>query len=217
MKLAYFTNQYPKASHSFIRREIEKMEAAGVEVLRISVRRAGEELADEGDRRELEKTRLLLKRGAGGAIALIGAAIGMALCHPVRFMRALEAALGLARCGRRSLAVHVAYLVEACLLKRWLEREKVAHVHVHFGTNPAAVAMLCRMLGGPTYSVTVHGPDEFDEPRALGLDRKARLASMVVGVSQYGCSQLARWVDRGMRRRYNWCVAGWMSRFLAGI
>lgn len=80
------------------------------------------------------------------------------------------------------------------LLQRWLAADGVTHLHVHFGTNPTAVAMLCRILGGPAYSFTVHGPDEFDAAPTLALDEKARHASFVVGISQYGRSQLCRWV-----------------------
>mgnify|MGYP006200763073 CR=1 FL=1 len=70
---------------------------------------------------------------------------------------------------RRQDAVSFA---EACVLVDWLESEKVEHVHAHFGTNSTTVAMLCHALGGPTYSFTVHGPDEFDRPRALRLRRR---------------------------------------------
>lgn len=36
MRIAYLINQYPKVSHSFIRREILELERAGVEVLDVS-------------------------------------------------------------------------------------------------------------------------------------------------------------------------------------
>ena len=38
MHIAYFINQYPKVSHSFIRREILALERQGVEVQRIALR-----------------------------------------------------------------------------------------------------------------------------------------------------------------------------------
>jgi glycosyltransferase involved in cell wall biosynthesis len=69
------------------------------------------------------------------------------------------------------------------------------HVHAHFGTNSTAVAMLCRALGGPTYSFTTHGPEEFDKPTAIRLDEKIKHAAFVVGISEFGRSQLFRWCD----------------------
>ena len=50
-------------------------------------------------------------------------------------------------------------------------------MHAHFGTNAAAVAMLTRVLGGPHYSFTVHGPEEFDAPAALSLGDKIEHAA----------------------------------------
>jgi glycosyltransferase involved in cell wall biosynthesis len=102
--------------------------------------------------------------------------------------------MALARTGERGLTVHLTYLAEACLLRRWLRAGDVAHLHAHFGTNPAAVAMLCRILGGPPYSFTVHGPDEFDRACSLGMEAKTRHAAFVVAISHYGRSQLCRWV-----------------------
>jgi glycosyltransferase involved in cell wall biosynthesis len=67
------------------------------------------------------------------------------------------------------------------------------HLHAHFGTNSAGVAALCRALGGPSFSFTVHGPEEFDKPEALSLTDKISAASLVVGVSEFGRSQLYRW------------------------
>jgi glycosyltransferase involved in cell wall biosynthesis len=86
------------------------------------------------------------------------------------------------------------YLAQACRLVEWLQKAGAVHLHAHFGTNPAEVAMLARALGGPPYSFTVHGPEEFDKPLALGLARKARDAAFVVAISSYGRSQLYRWL-----------------------
>jgi glycosyltransferase involved in cell wall biosynthesis len=66
-------------------------------------------------------------------------------------------------------------------------------VHAHFGTNPATVALLCRALGGPPWSFTVHGPEEFDRPEQLGLGEKIARAAFAVAVSDFGRSQLCRW------------------------
>jgi glycosyltransferase involved in cell wall biosynthesis len=75
-----------------------------------------------------------------------------------------------------------------------LKRERIEHLHVHFGTNAAAVARLVRLLGGPTYSITVHGPDEFDAPIALSLGAKVAESAFTVAISSYGGAQLKRWI-----------------------
>jgi glycosyltransferase involved in cell wall biosynthesis len=54
--------------------------------------------------------------------------------------------------------------------------------------------MLARTLGGPPYSFTAHGPEEFDRPQGLHLREKMEAASHVVAISSFGRSQLYRWV-----------------------
>ena len=192
MRVAYFINQYPKVSHSFIRREILALEAQGVTVQRLALRGWDAEIVDSEDAREREKTRYVLRQGVKG---LLSSTLSLLLRHPVRFLAALRLAVSMASGSDRALPYHVIYLLEACQLVRWMQDFGATHVHAHFGTNPAEVVMLARALGGPVYSFTVHGPEEFDKPQALGLAEKIRRAGFVVAISSYGRSQLYRWVE----------------------
>ena len=65
--VAYLINQYPKVSHSFIRREIAALEDLSQPVLRFAVRRTDEPLPDPDDRTELDRTHHLLDRPAWAA------------------------------------------------------------------------------------------------------------------------------------------------------
>jgi glycosyltransferase involved in cell wall biosynthesis len=114
------------------------------------------------------------------------------LSHPAQFARALGLALDVGRRSDRGLLRHVAYLAEACALRRWVERTGCEHVHAHFGTNSATVAMLCRELGGPPFSFTVHGPEEFDKPDLIALAKKIEKSAFVAAVSSFALSQLYR-------------------------
>src|SRR3712207_6078660 len=190
MTIAYLVNQYPKVSHSFIRREIAGVEDCGLQVARFSIRSCSSELVDEVDKQELEKTQLVL---GIGKIGLFFALLSVALSRPVRFLRALWLMLQVGWSSERGVLRHVAYLAEACVLLGWFSKLGVAHVHAHFGTNSTTVAMLCRALGGPSYSFTVHGPEEFDKAQAIAIDEKIERAAFVVGVSSFGKSQLYRW------------------------
>lgn len=191
MRVAYFTNQYPKVSHSFIRREILALERQGVEIARLALRGWSEPLVDPQDTAEREKTHYLLRKGLG---ALIPATTRQLLKQPAAFFRAVRMALKLSRMSDRRAPYHLVYLAEACELVQWCLEKKVDHLHVHFGTNPAEVALLARLLGGPAYSFTVHGPDEFDRPLGLHLREKIESAAHVIAISSYGRSQLYRWV-----------------------
>lgn len=192
MRIAYLTNQYPKVSHSFIRREILGIEAAGHTVIRHTIRSCSSELIDPEDISELEKTEVVLDTGISG---LINHGFRAFISSPLRWLQALNLALKLSSVSNRSTAYHIAYLLEACKLLHRFSQTKVDHIHVHFGTNPTAVAMLCNALGGPSYSFTVHGPEEFDQPIALALGEKVKQANFVVAISSFGKSQLYRWSD----------------------
>jgi len=189
--VAYLVNQYPHVSHSFIRREIFALEEQGVVVKRFSVRPPPVGLVDPSDLAEQSKTRVLL---GGGVAPLLRAGVRAASVAPGRFVASLLGAIRLGRRSDRGVLRHLVYLLEAALLLEWLRRDGVDHLHAHFGTNSAAVAMLARLLGGPRYSFTVHGPEEFDHPVELSLPEKIRHASAVVAISDFGRSQLYRWI-----------------------
>lgn len=190
MKIAYLINQYPKVSHSFIRREILALERQGYDVQRLAMRGWADELRDEDDVRERSATRYVLQ---DGAVALGMDVLRMAIKRPGRFIKALTLACRIGLRSDRPLPLHLIYLAEACRIVPWMETHGARHLHAHFGTNPTEVAMLAHMLGGPEYSFTVHGPEEFDKPQFLWLAEKIRRAAFVVAVSSFGRSQLFRW------------------------
>ena len=193
IRIAYLVNQYPMVSHSFIRREIRALESRGIEVQRIALRGWDDALADAEDREERRRTRYVLR---AGLFTLLMDVISTFIKGPARFLATLGLALRMARHAERPLPYHLAYLAEACRVAAWLRASGAVHLHAHFGTNSAEVAMLAHALGGPAYSFTVHGPEEFDAPRCLGIAEKVHRSAFVVAISAYGRSQLYRWVER---------------------
>ena len=190
MRIAYFTNQYPATSHTFIRREIFAMEARGHKVLRYAIRCSPGTLVDREDIAELDRTRHILSTGTGELLATIAKGIAT---RPYRVVRAAREAARYSRLSTRGLLVHLAYLAEALVLADWCRRDKVEHLHVHFGTNPATVGALVHALTGIPFSLTVHGPEEFDRPLEHGLGAKIAASAFVAAISSYGRSQLMRW------------------------
>lgn len=197
MKLAYLVNTYPRASHTFIRREIQALERIGVSVHRFAMRSDRDALVDAGDIAEDFRTEHVLEMGTG---RLIGTALLWFVSHPAQSLSALAQAWA---CGARGAGGpagtggrlrHLIYLVEAAYIARRCRDLGLAHLHAHFGTNSATVALLAHALGGPRFSFTVHGPEEFDAPLALSLGQKIEAAAFVVAISSFGRSQLCRWV-----------------------
>lgn len=192
MRIAYLVNQYPKVSHSFIRREILALERQGFEVERIALRGWDAELVDPEDLVEKKRTRYILQQGI---VALVPAVLQLLLTAPARFLDAVALAVRMGWRAERPLPYHLVYFAEACRALLWLREAGVCHVHAHFGTNSTEVVMLAHALGGAPYSFTVHGPEEFDKPQNLGIGEKIRRSTFVVAVSSFGRSQLYRWVE----------------------
>jgi glycosyltransferase involved in cell wall biosynthesis len=190
VRLAYLCNLYPAVSHSFVRREIEAVERAGHTVRRFSVRAPRADLKDRADRREAERTETVL---AQGGVRLLLSALILLLSRPILSVDAIAAARRLSSAGLKQKLRHLAYWLEAAWLVRRFDALGIEHIHAHFGTNPAAVAAIVHAWGGPPFSFTVHGPDEFDAPISLSLPAKIARASFVAAVSSYGRSQLMRW------------------------
>ncbi|WOK36600.1 glycosyltransferase family 4 protein [Sphingomonas sp. C3-2] len=191
-RVAYLTNAYPKVSHSFIRREIRALEQQGFEILRISIRPGDANLPEAEDRAEADRTVTMLN---GRWLPFLTATLAQAIRRPIRFLKACAFAATTGVRSEAGLFKSMVYLVEACFLVRLLAAHGLRHVHVHFGTNPATVAMLAHQLAAITFSVTLHGPDEFDAPKALHIREKVASASFVVAISNFGLAQLMRWSD----------------------
>ncbi|MDP3088410.1 MAG: glycosyltransferase [Methylotenera sp.] len=210
MRVAYFINQYPKVSHSFIRREILALERQGIQVLRIALRGWDEMLVDKDDINEQRITKFVLQEGL---VSLLAAVMKQFFVSPSRFISALFLAFKMGWRAERPLVYHFIYLAEACKIVPWIKAFGAQHVHAHFGTNSAEVVMLANQLGAPKYSFTVHGPEEFDKPQALHLAEKIKQSAFVVAISSFGKSQLYRWLEHNQWAKVKVVHCGLESSF----
>ena len=195
VKIAYLINTYPRASQTFIRREIRAMERLDFLIHRFAMRSDRAALVDLADKDEDARTEHVLE--AGRPVLVMAALWGLA-------QRGAWASLKLAlACGARGAGGgdgtggrlrHLFYWIEAAYVVRRCKTLGIVHLHAHFGTNSTTVAMLAHALGGPRFSFTVHGPEEFDAPLALSLSEKMSRAAFTVAISSFGRSQLYRWI-----------------------
>ena len=182
MGLAYLMNTYPITSTTFVRREIHAHEKAGTPVARFAIRNWAEVPVDPRDRAEVALTTYILKQGA---LSLGLRALKETVTNPIGFFRAVGTTWHLAtRPGSTGLK-NAAYLIEAVFFKQAAKAQGIHHVHAHFSTNSAAVVLLACRMGGPSYSFTAHGPDEFEDTVGNALAMKVAHAAFVAAITDY--------------------------------
>ncbi|MFT6791028.1 MAG: colanic acid/amylovoran biosynthesis glycosyltransferase [Cellvibrionaceae bacterium] len=192
MKIAYLMNTYPVPSATFIRREIHALEKLGLTIKRYAVRKWPNRLVDPQDVAEQKLTEYLL---SGNILGLLVAISKELISNAAGFYRGLKLCYRLNRNAKSMTIHHIAYFLQAAYLRQRTQAENINHIHVHFSTNATTVAMLAHVMGGCSYSFTVHGPDELDELRLSSIDTKIKHAAFVVAISHFCKSQLIRFSD----------------------
>jgi len=189
--MAYLVSRYPSISHTFILREVLALRALGFTIEVASINepdRAGEALTDE-ERSEAGRTYYVKGENPAGAVL---AHLSFLAASPIAYGRALWCALALGRTDLRALVYHLFYFVEAVLVARWMKQRGCAHVHVHFATPAASVALIVSHLGPFTLSITVHGPDEFYDVTGYRLREKIAGADFLCAIGSFARSQLMK-------------------------
>jgi glycosyltransferase involved in cell wall biosynthesis len=191
--LAYLVSAYPAVSHTFIQREIAALRALGHRIVVASINRPDRprERMDAEERAEADRTYTVKQHGAPGALLAL---VFWLLRDPGALWATLRAGWRLHPEGR-PWWTGLAYAVEAAMVGRFMRREGAGNLHVHFGSAGASVGVLVKRLTGCHLSLTIHGPDEFDEVRGQHLALKMREADVVVCISQFARGQLMRIAD----------------------
>jgi colanic acid/amylovoran biosynthesis glycosyltransferase len=192
--IGYLTSLYARVGDTYVRREVEQLRRLGYVVHTFSIRRPDpSELISEAIRQEHAQTVYLLRAGPA-KLAL--AALRQAISAPGKFLEAARLVLRSVPPGiEKRWTRRVAYLFEAAYLAELLRAKKVQHLHNHIGENSALVAMLASVFSGVPYSLTIHGPGEFDRPTLMAFDEKVRRSAFVAVISEFTRSQLYRWAD----------------------
>lgn len=193
-RIAYLTGRFPEVSLTFILREVEALRAQGFEVLTCSIRRTPpEQHPGEAEKRAAATTFHVLE-AVRNPLTLL-AAQARRLRRPRRYLSALRLAWRTRAPGLRAALYQLIFFIEATVLARHLERERVTHLHNHFVFGAATVAMLVSELTGIPYSFTLHGPADLFEPYRWRLDEKTARATFVATISHFARSQLMFFSD----------------------
>jgi len=182
------TGEYPRATDTFIQREVAALRALGYHVRTFSVRRpAIREMVGPDQEAERAGTFYLVPCSP---IALLGAHLPLLLSSPSRYLRAIGLAWKIRPPDLEGCLRQLAYFAEAGLVASRMRREHLAHLHNHFSNSSGTVAAIAAEMGGFTFSLTIHGPAEFFEPKYWRLGEKARRALFVNCISHFCRSQV---------------------------
>jgi glycosyltransferase involved in cell wall biosynthesis len=187
-RFAYLVSQYPAFNHTFILREIRSLRQQGFDIEVVSIRdcdRPAQRLtADE--REELARTWYVKRLGLGGL--LLQAAM-VALTRPGGFLGGLALAIRLGGGDVVRQLRYGFYFLEAVTAARRLHRQGISHFHVHFSST---VALLMTRIYPLTMSMTIHGPDEFNDPVGFHMAEKVSACRLVTAISFFCRSQIMR-------------------------
>jgi glycosyltransferase involved in cell wall biosynthesis len=187
-RVGYLISQYPAVNHTFILREIRTLRALGFDIRVVSIRqpdRAPNALsAEEAD--EYARTSFVLGTGAA-TIAVIHTRTFFA--SPLRYLKTLALALSLGGWNIRKALQHALYFGEAVIVGHRLSHQGVRHAHTHFASN---VMLLASRLFPISFSMTIHGPDEFNDTVGFHMAEKVAAALFVATISHFASSQTMR-------------------------
>ncbi|MET4389877.1 colanic acid/amylovoran biosynthesis glycosyltransferase [Bradyrhizobium sp. F1.4.3] len=184
-RLAYLTGQYPRATDTFIQREVATLRDLGYHVQTFSVRKPpGRDSGGLDTAAERNATLYLLPPSN-----LLRAHLLQFVASPKRYMSALALAVKTGPAGLAAKARQFAYFAEAGILAKLMKDHSLVHLHNHLADSSCSVAALAAQIGGFTFSFTIHGPAEFYEPNLWWIDEKVRRALFVNCISHFCRSQ----------------------------
>jgi colanic acid/amylovoran biosynthesis glycosyltransferase len=181
MRVIYVTARLPYGSgEPFIVPEIDELVRRGCEVAVVPVRPGGEVVHGDGRR--------LVSRAACVPLlspGVVGAALAGTLRRPAAVARAL-AAVGRSR-SLPILVKNLSVVPKALWLARYAQRLGADHLHAHWASTSATLAMLASEVSGIPWSFTAHRWDIREDNL---LRRKAARACFVRAVSAHGAAEL---------------------------
>lgn len=187
MRIAYLTGMYPRATDTFIQREVSVLRQKGIEVYTFSVRRPGDEhIVGPEQKTEREQTFYILPPNP---ITLVLSHLILLFTSPGRYLKALALAWSTNQPGLRGTLYQLFYFAEAGLLAQQIRAKQIQHLHNHIADSCCTVAMLAAELGGFTFSFTMHGPYIFFEPYRWRIDEKIKRSLFVICISHFCRSQ----------------------------
>lgn len=181
---AYLVSEYDAPSHTFVRREVQALRRMGREVCTYSIRQVSP------DYRNTVDTAL-----GQNPLRYLVALFASLFADPGAFFAMWRLSLSHRPPGLRALLWSQFHFIEAAMIARFMRRDRVERLHVHFANSGASVALLACGLCKVPFSLTLHGISETDFPAGLLLREKIERAQFVACASHFMRAQAMRIVD----------------------
>lgn len=175
IRLGYLVPEWPAQTHAFFWREVQALRSFGAEVTLFSTRRPPpDSCRHEFAQSARASTRYLFPPRKRASLAVLAR-------HARRTRDAVAYVASLQETAPKERAKLLALLPCAADLVSHADALGISHVHVHSCANAAHLAHIAKLLGGPNYSLTLHG----DLP-VYGVDHAHKMAraSFVAAVTR---------------------------------
>jgi glycosyltransferase involved in cell wall biosynthesis len=203
LRLAYLVSRFPKATETFILREMLELERLGCRIDLFSLHEEPQTVSHP----EVEELRAGKHFGWPASLGLFLDQLFWLRRAPRRYFGAWwRATVGNVH-SPKSLIQAMAVVLAAASFARTMIRLDVQHVHAHWATHPALAALVIRHLTGIPYSLTVHAHDLYVDRTMLAA--KLNEAEFVVTISSYNLELI--------RSLYGPIVAGKTSVVRSGV
>ncbi len=184
LRIAYITDVFPPISLTFLYLEIKKLRHMGTHVDLYAIWKSRKQTTTAEGESFSNGTRYLWPPPIR---QLLRVHFHYARKVPARYLETLKLCLVEHPKARLRLRTLCNFLL-APYLAGSLEKKPVAHIHAHFASGAATVAMMASRLLNIGFSFTAHGSDILIE-RVL-LNEKLKMANFAIAISDYNRKSL---------------------------
>lgn len=194
--VAYLSGEYPRATDTFIQREVAQLRAQGLEVLTCSIRKTDSKHHVGPEQLAEFAATFQVQQQAKNPPHLLRAHLSVLRRAPGRWFGAAALAWRIAPPGIRAGLWQLFYFLQAAVLADHLRKRRVTHLHNHFANSSCSVAILASRMSGIPFSFTMHGPAIFYEPKHWRIDEKMAQAKFVSCISHFCRAQGMMFADQ---------------------
>jgi len=177
--IAVGLSRFPTVTETFILREVTEMERQGQPVRLVPLLRENPPVVH--DAAKPWTARALFTPWLSASI--LAANLAACVCSPLRYVTTLARLIAGTLRAPATLAGTLAIFPKSVSLARRLAREGVRHLHAHYASHPATMALIVSKFAPVSYSFTVHAFDIQGDRSLLGW--KIREARFVRSISQF--------------------------------